>query len=165
MKYYLLILLFTFNSYGNFSFFKKRVKDPIDTEGILSIYNQALFEHNKIPNELVFDGKSYTFENEINWKLNDYIEREIKRYRPDYVSVVVLDNNSGRVIAVTDYSREERSFGKRLSFSTTNPAASVFKLITAADLIENTDVNTETYFTYNGKGSTLYKYQLKDKKK
>jgi peptidoglycan glycosyltransferase len=164
MKYLLLIIFISFNAQANFNFFKKRVKESFNPQPLLELFNTSLFKSNQIPEKLIYDTKEYEFHNEINWKMMSYIERTIRSYRPDYVSVVIIDNNTGRIIAVTDYTRATKEFGKRLSFSTTNPAASVFKVITAADLLENSKVNTESYFTYNGKGSTLYKYQLKDKK-
>ena len=40
----------------------------------------------------------------------------------------------------------------------------LFKIVSAGALIENFSFNEDTLFSYNGRGTTLYKYQLKDRK-
>ncbi len=100
---------------------------------------------------------SYTLDDE----LESYIRSDIKRYRPDYVSVVVLDNDSGAILAAIDYDRHKKSFGRSLTFSSTHPGASLFKIVTAAELLENSDMEVESKVLFTGKTTTLYRNQLK----
>lgn len=116
------------------------------------------------PEKIPYKERDYKVKYTFNEELTKYVKRQLRRYRSDYASVVVIDNNSGKVLTAVDYTRATKEFGKKLSFSTTNPAASIFKVITAADLIENFDVHDDTKFSFNGRSTTLYKYQLKDKK-
>ena len=44
------------------------------------------------------------------------------------------------------------------------PAASIFKIVTAAAAIEKCGFNSETVLTYNGDKYTLYRSQLKERK-
>jgi peptidoglycan glycosyltransferase len=167
MKYLLFILLTTFVStdiLANFNFSKDRSFNLFNKQKFSQHISSIIFQKNVWPEVVHLDGRDYEVTYNFNEKLSKYIKKLVKRYRPDYTSVVVIDNNHGKVLATVDYDKKARQFGHSLSFSSTNPAASVFKVVTAADLIESSDIDKETKFTYYGKGSTLYKYQLKDRK-
>jgi penicillin-binding protein A len=101
---------------------------------------------------------SYTF----NEELEEFIKKQLSLYRPDFTSVVVMDNETGHILAAVDYAREKNVFGRDLAFTTTHPAASIFKVITAADLLENTHIKTDTEFSFSGRSTTLYRSQLKE---
>lgn len=103
---------------------------------------------------------NYTFDK----KLTQYIGKLLKRYRPDYSAVIVLDNSTGEVISALGFEGKTKRFNMELPFSSSHPSASLFKIITSAELIQNSDIDNFTTFDYRGKGTTLYKYQLKDKK-
>ncbi|MBL7665500.1 MAG: hypothetical protein JNM93_10240 [Bacteriovoracaceae bacterium] len=117
-----------------------------------------------LPETLEIAQKKYHLNYTLNSDLEKFIEKEVKKYRPDYASVVVIDNKDSKILAALDYNRQENQFKRDLSFSSSHPAASVFKLVTAASVLENGSVANDTTFEYRGKGSTLYRYQLKDKK-
>ena len=148
-------------SYGNFNFFKDLSMRPLDKEGFRNHLNEKLFRSTDWLESINFEGKEYKLEYTFNEKLTSYVKRVLRRYRSDYASVVVIDNNTGEILTAVDYTRKTKKFGKSLTFSSTNPAASIFKVVTAADLIENTEVETDSKFSYAGKSTTLYKYQLK----
>ena len=76
---------------------------------------------------------------------------------------MVIDNNTGEVIAASGRNYETKNESRNLAFSSTHPAASLAKVITAASLFENSKVSPKTTLKFNGKGTTLYKFQLKDK--
>jgi peptidoglycan glycosyltransferase len=136
----------------------------VDTSHLGEKLSEELFKNPEWPETLDFENKKYKINYSINKKLSDYIKKQLRRYRSDYASVVVIDNNNGRIISAIDYTRNTKKFGKDITFSSTNPAASIFKVITAAELLENTEVETSSLVSYSGRATTLYKYQLKDKK-
>lgn len=96
--------------------------------------------------------------------LKKHVKRLLRRYRSDYASVVIIDNNSGKILLADGYNGREKEVDKKIPFSTTNPAASLFKIVAVSDLLENTNISPDSVFTFRGKGTTLYKYQFKDKK-
>lgn len=100
----------------------------------------------------------------MNHKLTKYIEKILKRYRSDYSTVIVIDNETGFILSAVGYERKDNNFNVSLPFSSTHPSASLFKIITTADLLEKSDISKESIFKFRGRGTTLYKYQLKDKK-
>lgn len=152
------------NIYANFNFYKDLSLKPLDMDKFGTELTKELFSHEGWPSEIELDRKHLAVEYTLNEKLSDYIKQELKRYRSDYASVVVIDNETGNILSAVDYTRETQNFGKNLTFSSTNPAASIFKVVTAADLIENFEIDTESLFSYAGKSTTLYKYQLKSHK-
>src|SRR5690606_30164856 len=97
----------------------------------------------------------------INERLNEYVKALIKRTRSDYAAIVVIDNNTGNILSLIDYDKEKNRYGREIALNATSPAASLFKVITAADLIENTNITKDSLLSYNGRSSTLYRYQLK----
>lgn len=96
----------------------------------------------------------------INEELEEYTKKLISRYRSAHVAVVVMDNDSGNLLVSIGHSRANDKFGPALPFTATHPAASIFKIVTAADLLENTPVTEDSRFKFHGRGTTLYRRQL-----
>lgn len=122
--------------------------------------NKLISSNSVLPANLNVDGSNYKIEYSINERLENYIKDQIKSHRPDFASVVVIDNDSGHVLSAVDYSKNKNSFGRHMTFSATHPAASIFKIVTAAELLKQKKVNPDSVFTFNGRSTTLYKYQL-----
>jgi cell division protein FtsI/penicillin-binding protein 2 len=113
------------------------------------------------PRELHVGSDQYTIEYTFNNELIDYLKKLLQQYSSDYTSVVVIDNNNGAILAALDYTNKTKSFDKQLTFSATSPAASIFKIITATEVIaSNTGVSSDSTFYFHGKSTTLYKSQL-----
>jgi cell division protein FtsI/penicillin-binding protein 2 len=114
-------------------------------------------------NQLIdYDSAKYKPNYTFNQELEEFIKKQLALYRPDFTSVVVMDNETGHILAAVDYARTKNIFGRDLAFTTTHPAASIFKVITAADLLENTHIKTDTEFSFTGRSTTLYRSQLKE---
>lgn len=163
-----LLVLSTFPAWGNLNFIKdntlfsqpavtleKPVQDSDDFQKILS-------DHQDWNEQIDYDSSKYDVQYTFNSELEEFIKKQLSLYRPDYTSVVVMDNETGHILAAVDYSRKKKVFGRDLAFTNTHPAASIFKVITAADLLENTHINTDTEFHFTGRSTTLYKHQLKE---
>jgi cell division protein FtsI/penicillin-binding protein 2 len=166
MKKLFIIILFILSAaaFSNFNFGKDLSFKSFNYEQFRSQFSTLVFNSENWPEKIKIEDKNYKVEYSINKKLEKRIKKYLRRYRSDYASIVVIDNNTGKILSAVDYDKKEKDFGVSLSFSSTNPAASIFKVVTAANLLENTETNPKTKFTYNGRSSTLYKYQLKNKK-
>lgn len=101
---------------------------------------------------------SYTIDEEFQGKIFNLVNT----FRPDYAAVVVIDNSTGNIISAIGYQGQDKQFDQSLIFKTENPAASIFKIITAASLLEKDNLDIDSEVRVKGKGTTLYKYQLKD---
>ena len=97
--------------------------------------------------------------------LQKYISKEFRRYRPDYASAVVINPATGRILSVVDFVRNKKDaqWAGDLFRSASFPAASVFKMVTAAAGIDSGKIEPGFKIPFNGKGHTLYKWNLKNK--
>ena len=106
----------------------------------------------------------------VTYTLDEALQKSaidmLKHYHPDYSAVVVFDGATGRVLALTDFSAEESKqaeFGN-LALRAIFPAASIFKIVTAAAAIDEQKMSPETVIPYNGRNHTLYKKNVIDTK-
>lgn len=114
------------------------------------------------------DASGFSFKNKkvqaqfhFNKELEDYIKKQMRSYTSKAMAVVVMDNDTGKVISLLSYDKKEKQFGRSMALIASHPSASLSKIISAADLIENAGYNPWTNIQTRGRGTTLYKYQLK----
>ncbi|MFT5359297.1 MAG: peptidoglycan glycosyltransferase [Polyangiales bacterium] len=92
--------------------------------------------------------------------LQDHVESLFRRYEVPYGSVVALNPSTGRVLAYVSHSSANPDAGD-LALDPTPPTASVFKIVTAAALVDaGVDVDEEV--CYRGGGSRLRARHLED---
>lgn len=89
----------------------------------------------------------------LNPKLQAHIESVLARYEVPYGALVALDPHTGRVLAYVSHSSESKSAGD-LCRDASPPAASVFKVVTAAALID-AGVDPEERVCYRGGSSRI----------
>lgn len=84
-------------------------------------------------------------------ELQQTAERLLRRYQLPYASIVLLSVRTGRVLAMAGYSKADPGLTPRqLALQAWAPAASVFKLVTAAALIERNKARPMTRVCYHG---------------
>lgn len=171
--FFMSTMLLCQHSYAQFNFLKDNAlinQSPQTPESEVSPeakvpteeWSKIVEKHQSWDQQIEYDSSKYQVNYTFNDSLEDFIKKQLNLYHPDYSSVVVIDNETGNVLAAVDHSRVKKVFGRDLAFSTTHPAASVIKVITAADLLENTHINTHTEFAFAGRSTTLYRSQLKE---
>ena len=84
----------------------------------------------------------------IDPKLQAQMQKLLAMYKPDDAAVVALDPKTGKVLAMAEYARDGRSEG--LATHPLYPAASVFKIITGAALLEKGVLATDTTCFHGG---------------
>ena len=164
-------ILCSLPAWGNLNFIKDNslFTTPSEIQAIKSApteqpneWTNIIGKHQSWDQLIDYDQAKYKPNYSFNVDLEEFIKKQLALYRPDYTSVVVLDNETGQILAAVDYARAKNVFGRDLAFTTTHPAASIFKVITAADLLENTHIKTDTEFHFTGRSTTLYRSQLKE---
>jgi cell division protein FtsI/penicillin-binding protein 2 len=105
------------------------------------------------------DGKHYTVRTTIDTKLQSYIQRMLQRSRTVQSAVVVLNPMDGRVIAMADH--DSNGHRSNLNLKADYPAASLFKIVSAAATLETSGYKPDTPLYFRGRRHTLYKSQLK----
>lgn len=95
---------------------------------------------------------TYTLEPHLQKMAEDLL----KRYKPDYGAIFLMEATSGRVLAFASYQKdspEPVNLVSRASY----PAASVFKIVTATAAVDKAGVPPSHTIRFNGGNYTLYK--------
>jgi cell division protein FtsI/penicillin-binding protein 2 len=93
-------------------------------------------------------------------RLQARLERSLETYKVPYGATVLIEPRTGRVLAMAEHSRAEPS-RKGLALAALAPAASVFKIVTAAALLEK-GVGVEGETCYHGGKRRLDPKLLRD---
>lgn len=86
--------------------------------------------------------------------LQERMEALFAKYRVPYGAFVAVSPKTGKVLAMVEYSEEEKG-SQHLALRATYPAASIFKLITAAAALEKKKVEPDTVIRFSGGLYTL----------
>ncbi|HZR45553.1 MAG TPA: penicillin-binding transpeptidase domain-containing protein [Candidatus Manganitrophaceae bacterium] len=87
----------------------------------------------------------------VDAALQTTMEKFFKKYRVPYGVFVAMDPNSGKILALVEYSAENPKV-QGLALRSTYPAASIFKLITASAAIEEKKADPATSISYYRSG-------------
>lgn len=125
--------------------------------------SNALQEHSllgEFPRHLKFERFGYA---EVDYTLDADLHNEIakiyRRYSPDYASFVAIDPDTGAILSLSSYMREE-DWTQNLALGSSYPAASVFKIVSAAAALDTKKMTLNSVIPFNGKSTTLYKRQI-----
>ena len=108
------------------------------------------------------NGRRYFVSTAIHTKLQKYILKTLNRSRTLQSAVVVMDSHDGRLLSMVNYDSNGQA--ENLCLQASFPAASLFKIVTAAAALEGAGMKPDQGYYYRGSRHTLYKSQLKTKK-
>jgi penicillin-binding protein A len=121
----------------------------------------AVFESDSgWPETIIVDDEEFAIEYSFDQELTTFVERLLRRHRSDFSAIVVIENDTGRVLTALGFERSGNKISKHLAFSSTHPAASLIKIVTAASLFENGETLPETTYNFHGRGTTLFRNQV-----
>lgn len=103
-------------------------------------------------------GRPLTVTTTVDSKLQNYVKRLLGWSKTLQAAVVVLEPYSGKILAMVSY--DSNGGGENLCLKADFPAASLFKIISAAAALEAAGYTPETPLHFNGGRHTLYKQQL-----
>ena len=112
--------------------------------------------------------KEYTIITSINTRLQNYLHslqdkaRQYNMGKPRFIAFVVMEPHTGKIIAMSGYNEDKPHSNPCLESD--YPAASIFKLVTAAAAVETLGYNPYTPLYFTGNKYTLYKRQLREVK-
>jgi cell division protein FtsI/penicillin-binding protein 2 len=140
-----------------------RPRDELKREDIAHLLGDQRITSNHVKLDYfpVFkDGKSYNLHLTIDRDLQEKIEEVYQRYDPSYAAFVAMDPETGKILAMVDYSSEGQS--GNLALKATYPAASVFKVVTSTAALNDGKLRPNAIFPVNGRFGTLYKRNLRE---
>jgi cell division protein FtsI/penicillin-binding protein 2 len=113
------------------------------------------------PAAVDFDGRVYNVSVSLDPELQRYLLKRMDRRNSRYIGIVAMNAKTGRLLAMAGYNRIDPDQNPCLMAD--HPAASLFKIVTAAAAVEENGYTAGTRFKFNGFKHTLYKRQLTDK--
>jgi len=136
----------------------------LDARKMISENIGPYIKSNQLPSEKDFKFDSITGSTtekiKINYTLDPVLQKEsdslLKRYKPDYGAVLMLDAQTGRVLAMSSFQKADPR-APNLNLRATFPAASIFKVITAATAVDHAGIDPSHRIAFNGGNYTLYK--------
>lgn len=107
-------------------------------------------------------GNDWCFHTAVDTALQSLIHILLARYHPEYGAAVAMEPATGRILAMVSYTYKGRKeIASNLTLKSIYPAASIFKVVTAAAALERAGLTPETTIPHTGKNHTLYRFQLR----
>jgi cell division protein FtsI/penicillin-binding protein 2 len=169
-----------FSISGSFGWFPYNPKDtlqfvnhqtpPPKTEASVSFNKddiQHLIDSRQITNsqdnsfEVQANGKRLLVQTSIDASLQNYLIKKLDRTNSSQIAIVAMDPKDGRILTMVGYDKTDPS--KNPCTESAFPAASIFKIVTAAAAIEKCNLRLDSVLKFNGRRHTLYRSQLKEK--
>jgi len=109
-----------------------------------------------------FDGQPYSADTSLDASLQGFLLNRLDTKNARYIGIVVMSPATGKILSMAGYDRID----PKNNPCTDNifPAASIFKIISAAAAIEKGGLHETSEFSYTGQKYTLYKQQLDEQK-
>lgn len=131
----------------------------IRREEIPDLLDPRLFVNLKHPSFDIANGKGrYRVQTTLDGDLQHYLFENLNRSYARYIAIVVMAPETGRILAMVGYDREDP--GNDPCLDSHFPAASIFKIVTAAAAVEKRGFRPDSSIAYSGRKYTLYKFQL-----
>lgn len=111
--------------------------------------------------DFIAAGKKLHVETSLDLSLQHYLQSQLNPATSRYIGIVAMDPATGKILSMAGYDKAVPE--NNPCIDSQFPAASIFKIITAAAAIEKLSVDPASEFTYNGGKHTLYKSQLREK--
>ena len=111
--------------------------------------------------DINYSGKLFSVETTLDKGFQSYMLKVIQRSQSPLIGFVAMDPETGRILSMID-SRKAKG-AKSVCLSSQFPAASIFKIVSAAAAIDRCNISGDTELRYNGAAHTLYKNQLTDR--
>jgi penicillin-binding protein A len=138
------------------------LKKTLEARQVISNSLSSSIKVNRKPADALFapEGNFDKLKLKINYTLQEELQKEadvlLKRYRPDYAAIVMMDAKTGRILAMSTFEKAN-ALAPNLALRASFPAASIFKVITASAAVDKAGVSPEHKIAFNGGNYTLYK--------
>jgi cell division protein FtsI/penicillin-binding protein 2 len=106
-------------------------------------------------------GSCFTVQSTVDPGLQAALMQRLDRKNSRFIGIVVMDPADGRILAMAGYDRSNPDGNPCLD--NRFPAASVFKIITAAAAVETCDLDPASVLNFDGGKYTLYRSQISAK--
>ncbi|WP_028313926.1 penicillin-binding transpeptidase domain-containing protein [Desulfatibacillum aliphaticivorans] len=124
------------------------------------MHGQRLWDVAEEPPQVALEGKTYELTSTLDLEFQRHMLAELKPEYARAIAFVAMEPQTGKVLTMVGYHKDPKAGNPctQVLF----PAASVYKMVTAAAAMDDKNFTPQTPVRYNGKKHTLYKSQLKD---
>ncbi len=128
---------------------------------------RIILEHSEGENLLVsqinlpFKNQTIHIETSLDSDLQSHLVEAMDRKNSRFIGIVVMQADTGRIQALAGFNKIDP--GQNPCLINAFPAASLFKIVTAAAAVDHCGYNADTKIRFNGYKHTLYKSQLKER--
>jgi penicillin-binding protein A len=144
-----------------------QVRTPEISELLISKKEVQLLLHRTAPDHLLsqkvvlpFKNERFVVETSLDESLQSRLADAMDRKNSRYIAVVVMEADTGRILSMAGFDKTDSDANPCLK--STFPAASLFKIVTAAAAVDRHHYTCATQMRFNGFKHTLYKSQLHD---
>ena len=107
------------------------------------------------------EGRDYHVVTTLDMPLQLFMLKNLNTANARYIGIVAIDPATGKILSMVGYDRVNPANNPCLD--SVFPAASIFKIVTAAAAVEKCGMNQGSPLSFTGGKHTLYKSQLTDK--
>jgi cell division protein FtsI/penicillin-binding protein 2 len=107
----------------------------------------------------IANGRAYTLNTSIDPNLQARLESILDTRHSKALGIVVSDPDTGRILALAGWA--DGQMQARACWEMLFPAASIFKVVTAAEALDKFGLSAQSPMFFNGRKHTLYRSQLK----
>jgi cell division protein FtsI/penicillin-binding protein 2 len=145
----------------------QQFQNNLEARGLIASKIGTAVKENHFPSHTTLKWKDQEVTAEIKYTLDPLLQKEaeklLKSYKPDYAAILLMEADTGKVLVMTSFQRDD-PLARNWNLAATFPAASVFKVVTATAAVDGAGVSPYDKIKYNGGAYTLYrKNVLSDK--
>ena len=140
------------------------VEERLSIQDLLSGLKDLELNPTRLSNDFALEksGTRFIVKPSFDSAFQEYVSDLLERSKTLKAAVVALNPNDGRILAMASYEKEGNK--NNLCLQASFPAASIFKIISAAAAFESAGFTPNQPVFFSGRRHTLYKRQLKQKK-
>lgn len=132
---------------------KKEVQAFLNGNTFINLAQKSFDSH--------IDGRTYRVVTTLDMPLQQFMVKNLNTANARHIGIVAIEPSTGRILSMVGFDRLKPANNPCLD--SIFPAASIFKIITAAAAVEKIGLNQGSSLSYTGGKHTLYKSQLTDK--
>jgi peptidoglycan glycosyltransferase len=130
---------------------KRDIQALIDSKSLINLNEKGF--------DFIFNEQNFRVDTSLDIPLQQFLLDNLNQSTAQYIGIVAMDPNTGRILSMVSYDKASQY--NNPCIDNRFPAASIFKIVTAAAAIEKCNFNSGYILKYNGQKHTLYKSQLK----
>ncbi|MCJ7829762.1 MAG: PbpA [Desulfobacterales bacterium] len=134
-------------------FSKLQVQELLEGQVLVNLQTRGL--------DVFTAGHSLTVTTSLDPDLQNYLLQHLDRSWARYIGIVAMDPATGNILSMVGFDKTDPTGNPCVD--NRFPAASIFKIVTAAAAVKKLGFDSTSPLTYNGRKHTLYKNQLKEK--